>query len=78
MSGTVTNPYKNPLGTPQMRSSVAAFVDILGYSDYIDRVFKDKTEGKSEKELNRLVNALSEAQKYIKNKFGIPRVSIIK
>lgn len=70
MSDAMTNPYKNTLGTPQMRPSVAAFVDILGYSDYIDRVFNDKEEGKSEKELNRLINALNEAQKYIKNKSG--------
>jgi hypothetical protein len=63
MANVEINPYKGENGAPQLRPSVAAHLDILGYSDYISELFKD---GKGEKELVRLRNALDEAYQDLK------------
>jgi hypothetical protein len=58
------NPYKGVSGAPKLRPSVAAFLDILGYSNYIETVFKE--DGKGEKELARLRSALDGALAFLK------------
>jgi hypothetical protein len=58
------NPYRDAVGTPQLRPSVAAFLDILGYRDYIGKAFH---EGKGQKELVRLRTALDVAYQYLKD-----------
>jgi hypothetical protein len=67
MADVPANPYKNELGVPQLRPSVAAFLDILGYKKYIEGVFRD---GKGNEELARLRNALDVAQQFLKKETG--------
>ncbi len=57
------NPYRGGDGTPRLRPSVAAYLDILGYSDYIAGVFE---EGRAENELVRLRSALDVAYEHLK------------
>jgi hypothetical protein len=57
------NPYKDEQGAPKLRLSVAAFIDFLGYSEYIKEAFKEPAGG--EKELIRLRGALDDAYKYL-------------
>jgi hypothetical protein len=57
------NPYKDADGAPQLRPSVAASLDILGYKDYIDKAF---SEGNGQKELVRLRTALDVAYQHLK------------
>jgi hypothetical protein len=59
------NPYKASDGTPQMLPSVAAFIDILGYRDFMEEAFK---HGNGEKELLHLRNALDGAYQHLKAK----------
>ena len=63
MADLQLNPFQSTEGKPQLRQSVAAFLDILGYSDYIDGVFK---EGKGQSELVRLRGALDVAYEHLK------------
>lgn len=80
MADVKINPYKDSDGTPCLRRSVAALLDILGYRDYIGAAFKE--EGKGQKELVRLRNALDVAYRDLKersnreNSFGdiVPQV----
>jgi hypothetical protein len=60
------NPYKDEHGAPKLRLSVAAFVDFLGYSEYIEDAFKEP--GRGEKELMRLRGALDVAYSYLKQR----------
>lgn len=64
MSNVKINPYQQANGAPCLRNSVAAFIDILGYRDYIATAFKEP--GKGEKELLRLRNALDVAYRDLK------------
>src|SRR5258708_37125088 len=57
------NPYRGGDGTPRLRPSVAAYLDILGYSDYIAGVFEG---GRAENELVRLRSALDVAYQHLK------------
>ncbi len=49
------NPYRNEKGEPHLRLSIAAFVDILGYTSYTETAFK---EGRGHEELIRLRKTL--------------------
>lgn len=49
---------------PEMRTSVAAFLDILGYKDLIEAAFK---KGNGGEELVRLRSALDTAQEHLKH-----------
>lgn len=59
------NPYKDVNGKPQLVNSVVAYIDILGYSDYVNECF---TKGNGLEELNRLLNAMEVAMVYLKNR----------
>jgi hypothetical protein len=65
MSDVEPNPYKGADGKPQMRSSVTAFVDILGYKNLMDEAFK---KGGGDNELIHLRNTLDVAYQYLKKK----------
>jgi len=58
-----TNPYKDANGKPRLLKSVTAFIDILGYTEYVKRCFKD---GNGQQELNRLRDALDSAYSELK------------
>jgi len=60
------NPYKDSDGAPRLRRSVAAWLDILGYRDYMKAAFNE--EGKGQKELVRLRNALDVAYRDLKER----------
>ena len=60
------NPYKDEQGAPKLRLSVAAFIDFLGYTEYIEDAFQKP--GRGEKELMRLRGALDVAYNYLKEK----------
>ncbi len=49
------SPYQSKDGKPKLVRSVAAFVDFLGYSEYIRKSF---AEGKAQQELERLRSAI--------------------
>ena len=57
--------FKSEDGKPCLRHSVTAFVDILGYSDYIRSSF---TLGKGQAELEKLRGALDVAYDDLKRK----------
>lgn len=62
--GDENNPYRGPDAKPLLRPSVVAFVDILGYKDYIKTAFE---KGEAQVELSRLRNALDEAYLHLKD-----------
>ena len=59
------NPYITEDGKPRLRNSVAAFIDILSYADYIKASFK---AGTGQQELIRLRDALDDAYSDLKQK----------
>jgi hypothetical protein len=61
------NPYKDKDGNPRLLKSITAFIDILGYSEYIKKCFKD---GNGQEELKRLRDALDSAYADLKQKAG--------
>lgn len=59
------NPYKNDDSSPELQRSVVAFIDILGYGDFIDNARKNNQENRA---LLQLREALDESFFVLKDK----------
>ena len=59
------NPYHNDKGIPQLKASVFAFIDILGYASLTKKSQQDNTQAKL---LRELYQALSEGRGWLEEK----------
>src|SRR5437868_6269505 len=62
MNDRKINPYWDAAGLPQLRPSVTAFIDFLGYRGLTEQAFRD---GTGQTELIRLRSALDTAYKHL-------------